>query len=742
MAPPITDGLVLDLDPALGITMDGSNRVSQWEDQSGQGNHFVQATGVNQPLWTETLPYHEMPCVEFDGALGARYMDCVKGDMFRNVPGITVVIVLRTAGSGWQHYFDVSKGNSIAYNNQRFWLGAQVGNDSSYGLGGARLDGDATFLYNPQPTGFNANYGVIISGRIDYLSPQITLGQSRFLGYSTTNSYLSGSGNTSDTDSLLIRLGANFDQTNRTYGKIIRVIAYDRYLGNSEMTELYNYFDSDYFSVNKTYGIGADFSNLGAALGWLAARSGEWSIQSDVAINGISDTVQNSAAAYTIKIYKAAEIDIVIDGGNFLIEQDSCGFKIVGSPDYWRTDQYYGSFQTVNYNWQSRIVLRNAKINAIGSSGGAAIELRPLGYGTSIYNVLIFSTDSENMRLGIVTGRWRGQDWYLNIFSGIICGLSCGVSASQESASIQSEGGGYENQIIENCTLLNCGFGTPGDYAGYAIIAYHPASVNLVFRNIAILRNDEIISQDINWRNSINTIVFQNCATSDATTFSDRAVADPDQITDCRDNIDPAAQLLSTDISNSNFLKPMVMEQTGLWNGGIAPEFAINDYVGVAYALGGYYPIGALKSGIFEDDSEVPGETVPENGGGFTYNPETGLFTAQASSSILGTVFLLLRMKARSNQQKNGIPVYPGDWFFDAEKGQRLYEIKTTTTDVLRRVENAVSIALLPVKNENVQRYDVRAEFDARVRGRINTLITFIMRDGSSFTYTHFYEVA
>lgn len=33
-----------------GITKDGSNRISQWDDMSGNGNHLVQATGSNQPL--------------------------------------------------------------------------------------------------------------------------------------------------------------------------------------------------------------------------------------------------------------------------------------------------------------------------------------------------------------------------------------------------------------------------------------------------------------------------------------------------------------------------------------------------------------------------------------------------------------------------------------------------------------------------------------------------------------------
>lgn len=44
----------LDASDSATITKDGSNRVSQWNDKSGNSNHAVQATLANQPIYSAT----------------------------------------------------------------------------------------------------------------------------------------------------------------------------------------------------------------------------------------------------------------------------------------------------------------------------------------------------------------------------------------------------------------------------------------------------------------------------------------------------------------------------------------------------------------------------------------------------------------------------------------------------------------------------------------------------------------
>lgn len=62
-------GCQLWLKADAGITKDGSNYVSQWADQSGNGNHAVQATGIAQPLWVADggVSVNNQPVISFDG---------------------------------------------------------------------------------------------------------------------------------------------------------------------------------------------------------------------------------------------------------------------------------------------------------------------------------------------------------------------------------------------------------------------------------------------------------------------------------------------------------------------------------------------------------------------------------------------------------------------------------------------------------------------------------------------------
>jgi hypothetical protein len=65
---PTVAGLKLHLDASdlSTITKDGSNLVSQWDDKSGNGNHFLQATATNQPLWVNAV-HNSNPTIRFDG---------------------------------------------------------------------------------------------------------------------------------------------------------------------------------------------------------------------------------------------------------------------------------------------------------------------------------------------------------------------------------------------------------------------------------------------------------------------------------------------------------------------------------------------------------------------------------------------------------------------------------------------------------------------------------------------------
>ncbi len=58
--------LALWLKADAGITKDGSNYVSAWADQSGNGNNATQGSGLAQPLWVDGV-LNNKPVLRFDG---------------------------------------------------------------------------------------------------------------------------------------------------------------------------------------------------------------------------------------------------------------------------------------------------------------------------------------------------------------------------------------------------------------------------------------------------------------------------------------------------------------------------------------------------------------------------------------------------------------------------------------------------------------------------------------------------
>ena len=65
---PVTSGLLYHLDAAQDVAKDTSDLVSDWGDQSTNGNDFSQGTADKQPLWVDGV-VNGMPVIRFDGDL-------------------------------------------------------------------------------------------------------------------------------------------------------------------------------------------------------------------------------------------------------------------------------------------------------------------------------------------------------------------------------------------------------------------------------------------------------------------------------------------------------------------------------------------------------------------------------------------------------------------------------------------------------------------------------------------------
>lgn len=57
-----------DTSDSSSITKDGSNKVSQWNDKSGNGHHLTQSSSSNQPLWTSGNR-NSLDTIDFSGTV-------------------------------------------------------------------------------------------------------------------------------------------------------------------------------------------------------------------------------------------------------------------------------------------------------------------------------------------------------------------------------------------------------------------------------------------------------------------------------------------------------------------------------------------------------------------------------------------------------------------------------------------------------------------------------------------------
>ena len=137
-------------DAASGITKDGSDKVSQWNDQTRNGYNFVQATGANQPTW-QSSSINGQPAVRFTNA-GNTFMTATNGFGGGNLPhSLFCVMKAHTSiPAGFMGFMAFGSGgtggatSSIGINNvQKLWFG---------GAGDGTLDfnvpviGDTYFL--------------------------------------------------------------------------------------------------------------------------------------------------------------------------------------------------------------------------------------------------------------------------------------------------------------------------------------------------------------------------------------------------------------------------------------------------------------------------------------------------------------------------------------------------------------------------------------------------------------------
>jgi hypothetical protein len=207
------------------ITVSGA--VSQWNDQSGNGNNAAQTTATSRPLLANSLQYNNLPVIRFDGS-----NDVLVGNTIPNLNSDNLTIFVLNSGNsqtgvvaGLLTVNGLTNGFSIFRNFSpaafRVWNNNTVGLTSSSSL-------QATG-YTPRILTIQRQVGVQGSMFVNGVS-QATTTNATFLSSFTNANYQIGR--------------APFYST--LNGDIAEVIVYNRILTSTEQTQVEKYLMDKY----------------------------------------------------------------------------------------------------------------------------------------------------------------------------------------------------------------------------------------------------------------------------------------------------------------------------------------------------------------------------------------------------------------------------------------------------------------------------------------------------------------
>lgn len=232
-SPRSIQGLALWLEADRGITLDGSNNVSAWADQSGNVRHASQATPAYRPAYV-TSAINGRPIIRL---ATSKWMSVITTDLSRNVAGLTMFLCYKPANTTQVSYTFNIRGSAAG--TSRACSGINVSGTNGWLVRGTRLDAIAaenllggTVTTNPtiQCATFayaNANLTQHVNGTlVASLDPFLT------------------AGNTSDTDPQTARF--SYDGPEWTSADLAVAIVYHKALSASERQRLERHYGAKY----------------------------------------------------------------------------------------------------------------------------------------------------------------------------------------------------------------------------------------------------------------------------------------------------------------------------------------------------------------------------------------------------------------------------------------------------------------------------------------------------------------
>jgi hypothetical protein len=224
-------GAVWDNSEPFTEPIDDGTAVRLWSDQSGNGYDATQSTTAARPTFIAS-GLNGLPVVRFDGTDDVMSLGASALGMLRNVAGATVFLAVKYPANSSSNFPFAIRTNATG---PRIQMLQSSGN--KFQTAGRRLDADSTItITSAQSVTTNA---VIQTAFADYQNTILI----QFINGTIDGENLSfqTSGNTSNTDSNAISIGATAVPSFPLNGDIAEIIVYNRALNTSELAQVHRY---------------------------------------------------------------------------------------------------------------------------------------------------------------------------------------------------------------------------------------------------------------------------------------------------------------------------------------------------------------------------------------------------------------------------------------------------------------------------------------------------------------------
>jgi hypothetical protein len=218
---------------ATRIAQADSTSVATWADQSGNGYDATQGGSAARPTYIAS-GLNGLPVVRFDGTDDVMSLGASALGMIRNVAGATVFVVVKYPSNNLTNNLLFISISSVSGSNRLNLLQTSI---PKYQVAGRRLDAESS--QNATSNQNAASNFIIQTAYADFSNTLLQQFINGALDGQKTD--FQTAGNTSDTDSNLINIGASGNNTNRLNGDIAEIIVYNRALNTSELAQVHRY---------------------------------------------------------------------------------------------------------------------------------------------------------------------------------------------------------------------------------------------------------------------------------------------------------------------------------------------------------------------------------------------------------------------------------------------------------------------------------------------------------------------